>query len=560
MAIIIYSYLLIGIVLGHIGLYKLFEKTGLDGWKALVPVYNSILWVRLVGKPSYWVILLFLPVFNVFIALSLLVELNKSFGLPLLKDEVLILFFPGFFLFYMGRNKLVTYDGPSGKNKKAKKNDWAESIIFALYAAVLIRWSTFEPYVIPTPSMEGSLLVGDYLFVSKLHYGPSTPITPLQVPLTHQTFPWVNEENISSGNFTPTFLDWIQLPYFRFPGLTSVKRNDIVVFNYPGYTATHNDLDKPKDLRLNYVKRCLGTPGDKLKIEDKKIFIDGKRYKDYPHVQHRYFVHTNKKLPVSFFAKHKIRDYNKETRFYNKKGRVAFDMNVIDLNSIDRITAKNSGLGNSQRVLGFKRYMLDYFNQIRTKTGDSSSFLGYTLFLNETQKEAISEYLGINNVAFKDFYKFMDVRGHYGDPKSFFTREYHQDWDVNNIGEFTIPYKGMKVTLTDENVSDFWAVYGDILLYHEGDDISPISLNESGVNGIKIDGKKVNEYTFRQDYYFMIGDNRHNSADSRSWGFVPDDHVVGKALFVWFSRESGIPKQLSFFESIRWERIGKPIN
>lgn len=345
------------------------------------------------------------------------------------------------------------------KKKKSTAREWLDAIVFAVIAATIIRWLFLEAFTIPTPSMEKSLLVGDFLFVSKIHYGPRTPKTPLQIPLTHQKI-W--------GTEIPSYVDWIQLPQFRLPGLTSIKRNDVVVFNYPA------EDEHPVDLKTNYIKRCVGVPGDQLEVRDLQVHINGEPLENPPKMQFRYFIYTNE---------------------------------IIN----DRV---------------FRKYDISEFSLQRG---------GYLVY---TTPETAEEF---RNLAFVDDVKVMKMPQDQVNPRIFPDATMFS-WNEDFFGPLTIPAEGANVPMTPENV----AMYGEMITYYEGHDDVNI---ENGV--LFIDGQKVENYTFNQDYYFMMGDNRHNSEDSRFWGFVPADHVVGKAFFIWLSLD---PDQ-NFISKVRWNRL-----
>jgi len=366
----------------------------------------------------------------------------------------------------------------SSKNKKSAVREWFDSILFAVIAATLIRWLFFEAFTIPTPSMENSLLVGDFLFVSKLHYGTRTPKTPLQVPLTHQTI-W--------GTNIPSYTDAIQLPQFRLPGFSDVKRGDVVVFNYPP------ELQHPVDLKTNYIKRCMGLPGDKLEVRDLQVFANGKAVENPPRMENEYFVATTTSVnEAKVFKDNGISEYNSYQETFN-----------------DTIP------GNDQ-----SGYLVYTTVELAAKLKTYDFVKDVTLV--KASKEISEPMLYPNSQLFK--------------------------WNRDNYGPITIPAKGMTVQMTPENV----ALYGPVIKNYEGKDAVEIDNNT-----VKIGGKAITSYTFDQDYYFMMGDNRHNSADSRYWGFVPKDHIVGKAVFVWMSID---PAPTSFFGKIRWSRLFRIIN
>ncbi|TDE17417.1 signal peptidase I [Dyadobacter psychrotolerans] len=379
------------------------------------------------------------------------------------------------------------------KRKKSGFREWIDSVVFAVTAAVLIRWIFFSAFVIPSSSMENSLLVGDYLFVSRLHYGTATPVTPLQIPLTHQTI-W--------GTSIPSYLDWISLPQFRLPGFSEVKRGDVVVFNLPvehpdlfeKYSTVLPDLKPhPVDLRTNYIKRCVGQPGDRMTISNGQVYYNGKKEANPARMQGEYFVSTSGAInEVNVFKKNGIIDYNQFTENFG-----------------DGVTTNDE--------------------------------FGYIVKTTAELAEKLKEF---------DFVKriepvFMPVQ--YKEPY-LFPQTNLFSWNKDQYGPFVVPAKGMKINLTPQNV----ALYSEIIKSYEGNENVQVIGNRILQNGEVIGG-----YTFKQDYYFMMGDNRHNSADSRYWGFVPKDHIVGKAIFVWMSID---PDPIGFINKIRWDRLFSVIN
>jgi signal peptidase I len=350
------------------------------------------------------------------------------------------------------------------KPKKGSFRDWVDSIVFAVIAATIIRWMLLEAFTIPTPSMEKSLLVGDYLFVSKFHYGPRTPKTPLTLPLTHQKI-W--------GTDIPSYLEWIQLPTFRLPGLTKIKNNDVVVFNYP------MDTIYPVDQKTNYIKRCVGIPGDILQIIDQQVHINGNPLANAPKYQPGYLLKS--KVVV-----------NTE--------RVFLSRDITDYKAISPTIYCISAL--PQTIDELKR--LDFIESI------------------EKIDNKISERYGLSSKMFPPTQKI--------------------NWNIDNFGPLYIPKKGDKIAINDSTLG----IYGQTIRLYE------FHKNISFSNGkLYIDGNAISEYTFQQDYYFMMGDNRNNSYDSRYWGFVPENHILGKALMIWWSVEAGnswldVPSRIRF--------------
>ncbi len=360
------------------------------------------------------------------------------------------------------------------KEQKPKSllREWRDALVFAVIVATLVRWGTVEAYVIPTPSMENSLLVGDYLFVSKLHYGPRTPRTPLQLPLMHQKI-W--------GTEIPSFLPWIELPSYRFTGFSEVKRGEPVVFNAP--TKELNEgKEYPIDIKTFYVKRCVAIAGDRLSIKDRQLFVNGQLIKNPMEMKVSYLV----------TAREEIRERN---------------LTKLGLDPDDY-------------------YFLG--------TTDNEEAL-YKMLLTPAQVEKIQAASFI--VAVHD-----DFTTHSGPDKDIFPEIKNTSWNGDNYGPLIIPKEGMKITINDSTL----AYYGETIKMYEHLDNVNITDNK-----LFVDGREVSEYTFSQDYYFMMGDNRNNSLDSRYWGFVPCDHIVGKPLFIWFS----VDKYADIFHKIRWKRI-----
>jgi signal peptidase I len=351
------------------------------------------------------------------------------------------------------------------KEKKAKApkkgfwREWTDTIVFAVVVATLIRWAALEAFTIPTPSMEKSLLVGDFLFVSKLHYGPRSPKTPLQLPLTHQKI-W--------GTDLPSYTDAIQLPQFRFPGFTSVKNNDVVVFNYP------NEPEYPSDLRTNYIKRCIAIAGDTIEVRDMVVYVNGKVADTPEKMQNQYYVLSDQFLNDRFFERYNITDY------------MAIPGGFV-VSTTPETAAKLTQNSFIQQVVLEKRDKGQFSPQI-------------------------------------------------------FPHDSRFEWNEDWFGPLWIPKKGVTVALTAENTP----LFSDIILKYE--DNEGVELKDGK---IWQNGTIMTSYTFQQNYYFMMGDNRHNSADSRFWGYVPEDHVVGKALIIWMS----LDPNKGLLEKVRFRRL-----
>lgn len=349
------------------------------------------------------------------------------------------------------------------KQKKSKTREWVDALIFAVIAATIIRTFVLEAYTIPTPSMEKSLMVGDFLFVSKMHYGARIPGTPLSFPFAHHTMPIIGGKS---------YLEWIKIPYKRLPGFQSIKNNDIVVFNYP-----MEDF-RPPDKRENYIKRCIGIPGDTLEIRDAQVYINGKQNTDWPGQQIDYLVTTD-----GTAVNDRLLKELDITEFYTTNNPGQFRFNLTPANAKEVAKLKN--------VKSIEPLVW------------SKGLVPEALFPGDTK------YFPSN---------------------------------IDNFGPIWIPKKGVNVPIDKRNI----ALYQRLITIYEG---HTLDITKDGK--IILDGKETSSYTFQMNYYWMMGDNRHNSYDSRYWGFVPEDHIVGKAWFIWMSWNKGG----SFFDKIRWSRL-----
>jgi signal peptidase I len=333
--------------------------------------------------------------------------------------------------------------------------------------------------------MESSLMVGDYLFVSRLHYGPITPQTPLQVPLTHQTL-WENGPQ--------SYSDLIQLPTYRFPGFSSVQRNDIVVFHVP------HEQQRPADLRTNLIKRCVAVAGDTLEIRQGQVFLNGQPGKSAGQPQTTYFmqVDTPDDAVRQALRKQGVADYNEP-------------------DGIPRATT-NPETGEPGFFISCSANVAAYFRR-----------QPYVKSLTVPQLPA---------ELFPDMADFRNSGARSAAPRR---------WQLDSYGPLPVPKKGQTITLTPANAAIYYKI---VAQYEHNTGIS------WGDGMIERNGRPLTSYTIKQNYYFMMGDNRHNSEDSRFWGFVPEDHIVGKAVFVWLS----LDPNADLLHKIRWDRLFQPIS
>ncbi|WP_299135813.1 signal peptidase I [uncultured Tenacibaculum sp.] len=485
-----------------LGTWKLYIKAGRKAWEAAVPVYNAVILMKILNRPIWWVILLFVPIVNLLMFPIVWVETCRSFGFNKGKDTILAIFTLGLYIYY------INYATNSShiKNRSLKPpnvvDEWLSSIAFAVIAATLVHTYFMQPYTIPTSSLEKTLLVGDYLFVSKFHYGARVPMTTVAAPMAHDTIPGLGAKSFLSDDNPENKNSWknkLSLPYMRLPALQKIKRNDIVVFSWPADSlkAMWGDNSgkftyKPIDKRTNYVKRCVGVAGDSLEVRDGYVFINGKKT-----------ILPDRAKPQWFF------EVDTEGKNFSRGAAEKYNI---------REWAPRDG-----------KYILNL-------TDDEAALI---------KKDPIV----------KSITKTLRPKGHYD--KSVFPHSPKYAWSSDNFGPIYIPKKGVTVELNENSIP----FYEQIIRRYENNNLTIFG------NNIYINGKKATSYTFKQDYYWMMGDNRQNSLDARNWGYVPFDHVVGKPVMVWLSWD---PKAKSFGEklkSIRWDRMfttvggnGKPVS
>ena len=461
-------------VIHFLGTWKLYTKAGRKSWEAIVPIYNAIVLMKIINRPIWWVILLFIPIINLLMFPVVWVETVRSFGKYKTVDSILAVFTLGFYNFYLNYIENVNYVEDRSLKSRTELGEWVSSIVFAIIAATLVHTYIMQPYTIPTSSLEKSLLIGDFLFVSKFHYGARTPMTTIAAPMVHDSLPFVG---------TKSYLKKPQLPYFRIPGFQDIKRNEIVVFSWPVDTVqrffdTSNiHIKKPIDKKSNYVKRCVGIPGDSLEIRDGYIYINGEKT---------------------------ILPDRAKTQYMHKV--------VTKGQQLSGATLKRYGVTEGRNYGDYYRLNLTDENAAKLK----------------------------NNPVIQSVTKELTPAGTYN--SRVFPHSPQYPWSDDNYGPIYIPEAGKTVSLNSESLP----FYKRIIEVYENNDLT--------INGdeIFINGKLATEYTFKQDYYWMMGDNRHNSEDARYWGYVPFDHVVGKPVFIWFSWDTN---GQGISEKIRWERL-----
>jgi signal peptidase I len=517
-------------VIHGIGTWKLYVKAGRKSWEAFIPVYNGIVLMQIINRPKWWILLLFIPVINLFLFPIIWIETLRTFGKKSTVDMVLGVVTLGFYIAYVNYTQEVTYNTNRDLKAPNKTMDTLGSLSFAIVVATIVHTYFIQPYTIPTSSLEKSLLVGDFLFVSKFHYGARTPMTPIAAPMVHDTLPLVKVKSYSTKP---------SLPYFRFPALQKIERNDIVVFNWPAdtlfhmYKAADKRYDKPIDKKTNYVKRCTAIPGDNFEIRDGIIFINGKESILPERAKPQYF----------YLIKSKDASIDNLKEFYQiSEGYPLFEIK----NEIwDKPELKNELISQ----YAFEEISRDTLTtaitgqidqEIYNKLGlmiSPNYFYGNLTFEKFEKLKSDSRISFVKRQISKEAEDgiFTDILD--GKPSS------KNSWNKDNMGPIYIPEARKTVTLNKETLPFYKKVIGE----YEGNDLK--------VNGdeIRINGQIATSYTFKQDYYWMMGDNRHNSLDSRYWGFVPADHIVGKPIFIWMSID-GINDGIKNW-SIRWDRL-----
>ncbi len=505
----------------YASLFLLFPKANRLVWEAAIPGYNLYIWLKITKQPWWWIFLLLFPGVNFLMIMIMSANLANAFNQRKSSDNIFAFFLPFVFLPLLAMNKSATYVGPEDTKdkKKSAATEWRDAILFAIVAASIIRTYVFEAYTIPTGSMEKSLLIGDFLFVSKVAYGPKSPQTPLAIPFVHHTLPFINSKS---------YTEILKLPYFRLPGIGNIERNDVVVFNFPAgdtvileqqdrsyedvvreyavrfrmrdrsagkkemtngyyeslsrdYLWSNTDISiRPVDKRENYVKRCVAIAGDTLKIESGILYVNGETAYIPPKMQYKYYIKTNDWLN----QKRMKQDYN---------------INFADL----------------QKVGGSSGYIIPLTLESQKKMRSFSRVVDIAPHINKSTSDPMNRV-------------FPNEEGY----------NYNEDF----FGPLWVPQAGVTVPISAETIAPYKRIIGT----YEGNDLKIVK----GV--VYINGEEATEYTFKMNYYWLMGDNRHNSLDSRFWGFVPEDHVVGKASFIWLS----LDQDLGLTEGkIRWDRM-----
>ena len=486
--------------------WKFYVAAERKAWEAFIPVYNTYVLVKITDRPTYWVLLYCIPVVGVVMGIIMIYELLHVFKFRKTWQTAAVMASFGGYLGYLNYKEKLKYWGRDDQYIKKNLGDGVNSIFFAIVVATVIRSTTFEAYTIPTSSMEKSLMVGDFLFVSKMHYGVRVPMTPLSLPLVHNKVPFAG---------VPSYASWPQIPYLRLPAISPVKVGDPVVFNYP--------MDNmPVDKKENYVKRCVGTPGDSLEIIDTKVFVNGNamQFPDRSFPQFLYYVQTNGQ---GFSKKRLKKDFDINYLTSEQQRRYPTDQDVYQRTQTDYIMFLQEQ--HVDDILALPN-VVKVWPVIASRPGSS---------IDSTKPASLLEIEA--GQAQEILFPNPDT-GH-GE------RPYDDTWD--NFGPILIPAAGQTVDLTEKNLNSFRRIIGE----YEGHELK---INKEGQ--AFIDGELATTYTFEKNYYWMMGDNRHNSLDARKWGYVPEDHIVGKPVFIWMSYD----KHGEGFEKIRTDRVFTTVN
>ncbi|WP_299365813.1 signal peptidase I [Winogradskyella sp.] len=495
-----FIFLLIIQIIHGLGTWKLYVKAGRQAWEAFVPVYNAVVLMKIITRPWWWVILMFLPIVNLIMIPAVWVETARVFGKDTKLDALICIITLGFYLYYLNYMADVKYVENRKLKPKTSAGEWITSILFAIVAATIVHTYFFQPFVIPSSSLEKSLLVGDFLIVSKIHYGARTPMTTVGAPMVHDTIPVLKTKSyLYNDHFekrNTSLINKLQLPYFRLPGFEKVERNDIVVFNQPADTLLDmNNFNpdrnyyKPIDKKTNLVKRCVGLPGDNLEVRNGYVFING----------------VQNELP--------------------DRARLQFSHDIV---------FKNLPLGSNRDFARVQAILKKY--DITDGIGFNENTQSYTVQATPQAAKKAEIHPNIQSITFSS-----DDKGIRDD--RVFPHDANYNWNYNYFGPIWIPKAGETIELTTENLPLYKRAIGE----YEGNTVVTRG------NQIFINDEPANSYTFKQDYYWMMGDNRHNSIDARAWGFVPYDHIFGKPVFIWMSID-GINDGIKNW-SFRWDRI-----
>lgn len=509
-------------VLTRLGLSRMFKLAGQNPALAWVPILNWWYWIKIVGRPNWYMIGMVIPGVNILFSFNIKLDILRSFGKHKFWEQFVGIVFTFVYFPVLFFDKDLKYFGEGGNKDWRVKyvpvgtgaREWADALLFAAYVAGGMRALYFDLYQIPTPSMESNLMVGDYLVVSRAKIGMRIPLTPITVPV-------VAPKEILGFK---AYSDLIELPYMRLPGWYTIKNNDVIVFNWPA------DEGFPTDKKDNFVKRCVGVPGDQLKVVKGQVYINNKKLPTVGKQQKRYLVLLKEGITQDFLLENELGDFN-----------------IPDHIAPDILTMTEKAGG---RLIPYLIYTWpENADKIR-----KHSMVSMIIDDSHDEGDMISDENGKPKMVRRKYFPNIDGNNYM-----------KHDWDLNNYGPIYLPKRGETIKLTKEN----WDILKTAInTYEKANIVTQDGKFYSGGGS----GPEISQYTFKMGYYWMMGDNRYNSLDSRAWGYVPEDHIIGKPLFTFFGLkkvialdEIGRPliqDQTMIYDSkgIRWNKIFSWIN
>tara|TARA_B100000886_G_scaffold84613_1_gene55293 strand:+ start:5981 stop:7672 length:1692 start_codon:yes stop_codon:yes gene_type:complete len=508
-----------------LGTYRLYSSAGFKSLAAFIPIYNALVLMRIINRPWWWVILLFIPIVNIMMFPVIWIETCKNFGKKSWTSIFLVIITFGLYIYSINFSKSIKKEIIINHERKEST---IGSIVFAVILATIVHTYFIQPFIIPTGSLEKTLLIGDFLFVSKYHYGARVPKTVAAFPMVHDTI---------VGTGIRSYLNKPQLPYLRIPAIKKIERNDLVTFNWPADTVRRffvkeAGVVKPIDKKSNYVKRCVAIPGDKLEIIDGLLYINSEL----------------SKLP---YRAKPLFNY----RVTSQNGISSKELLKLNITGFSR-KFKISGINSNQQFEGIRPYISSLINSDIENFIITSGHKGIPSRIiaeNRLRVTEIKEREKIISMTNSDFekleskktfdsiYRIFKTTKSYN--TSFFPNDIKYDWDEDNFGPIIIPQKGQEIELNKQTLP----IYKKIIRDYEKNKLELIN------DKILINDVETTFYKFKMDYYWMMGDNRYNSEDSRAWGYVPENHIVGRPIFIWMSID-GINDGISNWK-IRWDRV-----
>jgi signal peptidase I len=525
-------------VIHFLGTWKLYVKAGRESWEAALPIYNGIVLMKMINRPKWWIILLFIPVINLLMFPIIWIETIRTFGFKKKLDSFLVIASLGLYIFYINYATDAKFNAGRSLKPQSELGEWINSITFAIIAATLVHTYFMQPFTIPSSSLEKSLLVGDYLFVSKFHFGARVPSTLIAAPMMHDSIPFTKRASfVSNSENKHSWLNKLSLPYTRIPGFQKIKNNDIVCFNWPADSLKTMWGDtsgkftyKPVDKKTNYVKRCVAIAGDSLELKNGYVYINGKK-NELPYRAKIEFYYTYE--AKSAINKNSYPNYlkdNEKTYVFKISTRYWKDARIQNQFKSNDIPAT--------KIAGDSIYTEFIANKMNS---DFAKKFGVSIVenkrnINLTKDEAQRLRKYSQTLSLKKL--------NHGADNAIFPQIESNQWSQDNMGPIYIPKAGVTVKIDAASLP----YYEQIIKNYENNDLQVVGDN------IFINGEKTDSYTFQQDYYWLMGDNRHNSLDARYWGYVPFDHVLGKPVMVWFSWDPS-KSGMELFKSIRWDRM-----